>query len=106
MAKQDGPTVLLFPVSSLWPSIQVLMITDEDKTHLTELVMQALDSIDDLAPNAVLTDAVLIYEVGMPDEGGDGYTISSWHSTTYRQSVVIGLLQQTLSALLVAEDDE
>jgi len=72
------------------------MISDEQRSRLTELALKALDTIEaDYGEDAELADAILIYEIKLPDGATDG----NWHSTNTRASVNVGMLSLTVAAI-------
>jgi hypothetical protein len=70
------------------------VITDEDRVKLGDLAMRAIDAVlDEYGEDAVLEDAVLVYEVSYPDPDHEGETATTMSSetTTHRATVAGGL---------------
>lgn len=70
------------------------MITEKDRAKLGDLAMRAIDSIlEEYGEDAVIEDAVLLYEVSYPDPDHDGETATTMSSetTTHRATVAGGL---------------
>lgn len=64
---------------------------DERRSALTELAFKALDTLGEEEPEAKLGDAILLFEVLVPDEDGDTVTTVWQKCTSDRTIVAAGL---------------
>lgn len=72
------------------------MITDEDRSKLGELAMDAIDTIlEQYGEEAILEDAILVFEVSAPDpeHPGERHTQINAVTTTHRSTVAGGIAQ-------------
>ncbi len=70
---------------------------DEDRARIGDLALSAFRSVEDYGDDAELLDAILVYEVSVPDDDDERGTEGSWHATSYRASVNVGMLTMALT---------
>ena len=79
------------------------MITDEDRQRLSDVMLKALDRIEEYGDDAELMAATLVYECRVPDHAGWEYhgNYNSTEGTTPAHAG--GMAQQLANWLLTGE---